>query len=53
MSTEKKPNQQISIRLPRLMYQELRAAAKRERRSMNAQILKILEEEASKQVTTA
>jgi len=44
MSNEKKADQQVSIRLPRGMYHELQETAKRERRSMNAQILKILEE---------
>ena len=39
-----KTEQQVSIRLPKAMYQELQETAKRERRSMNAQILKILEE---------
>jgi len=47
MSNNKKPEQQISIRIPRQMYQELQKKAKIERRSMNAQIIKILEKEVA------
>ena len=44
MSNVKKPDQQVSIRLPLAMYREIQEAAKRERRSMNAQILKLIED---------
>lgn len=35
--------QQVSIRLPRRMFEEIKRAAREERRSMNSQIIKILE----------
>jgi len=36
--------QQMSIRLPRRMFEKIKRAAREERRSMNAQIIKILED---------
>ena len=40
---------QFSIRLPEDMYEVIKKLAEKERRSLNAQLVKMLEEEVSEQ----